>query len=1174
MRLIVFAFIAVILLASTARACTNPAGIEQAIIFNDTHNVYQYCDGTNWIAMIGSDPKACPIGISSCGGKPTERVAFNTSASTMGGVGGIAGADAMCNDLASAAGLHGTYFAWLSNSYLNNMPAIRFEQASVPYVRTDGAIIANDWADLTDGTINVTLNVNENGVSTANGAVWTNTNADGTINDLADHCGDFFNDFGISYGGNRNATNSQWTQSGALACNTARRLYCFEQGHIQQTQIVPNGLVGHWRLDETSGTTAYDSSGNGNNGTISSNYTLGSSISKINKSAYLTDAIISVSNSSSLENIFDGGGAITAWILDESTNQFPRIVSKTSDQNWPEGYTFYIFQNSRLTFSHRFDGNGGQWVTAEGTLPSGNGQWKHVAVVYDNSSDANDPTLYINGEAQIVTESFSPSGTRVSDATESMSIGDTPNRIRHFTGNMDDIRVYNRALSAAEIKEIYEARDGIRYNESRRVPEFFDGNRFVAMTPAWPEPNPDPQGAGYAPKAVSFDGATRLDGTSAGVNNETQITLSTWVRFNSIGAWQDIFENNAGNLWLRLDTSGEIAFRIENSTNDPIIGSSNPNMTLSTGIWYHLLLSVDTAAQNYHFYINDSDVTPAGHTWPNPGPINLLTDYYVGGQGGTPDYLDGDMAELWFATGTYLDFSAEANRRKFIDGSGNPVFLGADGSLPTGSQPDFFLSGDTVSWHTNKGSESGFNEDGTLTTAQGPNATSLGLIGHWKLDETSGTTAVDSSGNGNDGTMQGGMTAADDTQPGAVGTSLAFDGVDDYINVPHDASLTPTNNELSVSFWVRPDVDWDDETDQVWYLIGKYENSNDLGWHIGVSGFNSENLRVQLGKGGGSFTTIDTPGLDWERSQWYHIALVLQLDGAGTTYSWYRDGVLLRNDTSTGVNSANIIWGTEDLWLGDSVINNRLNGALDDIRVYDRALTASEVVQLYQMGAPVGQNTALPQGCPNIGDVCDDGTIYAGLSPDGNIEMFVAPMDLGSSPWNNGNASDFVLTGVGGNTGEANTLALVQTDSDSASAGFQTHQAAQLCYDMAANGTDDWYLPSGIEASLMWDNLVDEDGDSDPNTPNPITKFGFEDSRYWTSSEFDSNTASRLRIDTGGTGGSNKDMFWRVRCIRKGPAPRCANPYGLEGSMIYNTTHDVVQYCDGARWIAIGKRAP
>ena len=116
------------------------------------------------------------------------------------------------------------------------------------------------------------------------------------------------------------------------------------------------------------------------------------------------------------------------------------------------------------------------------------------------------------------------------------------------------------------------------------------------------------------------------------------------------------------------------------------------------------------------------------------------------------------------------------------------------------------------------------------------------------------------------------------------------------------------------------------------------------------------------------------------------------------------------------------------------------------------------------------------------------------------------------------------------------------------------------CYNLKAHGADDWYLPARQELNqTCQDNAL----------------FGyFESEPYYTSTE-DSDTVVRTvkfgEAPTCGYAGVNKNTLRRVRCVRKGPAPRCANPYGMEGQMIYNLSEDVAQYCDGTRWTAIGK---
>jgi len=84
----------------------------------------------------------------------------------------------------------------------------------------------------------------------------------------------------------------------------------------------------------------------------------------------------------------------------------------------------------------------------------------------------------------------------------------------------------------------------------------------------------------------------------------------------------------------------------------------------------------------------------------------------------------------------------------------------------------------------------------SLALTSTANAGIPGLVAHWRLDEASGTAVGDASGNGNNGTLEGG---AQRTQ-GKLGGGVYLDGVDDYIEVPN--VITPAG---SLAFWFKPD---------------------------------------------------------------------------------------------------------------------------------------------------------------------------------------------------------------------------------------------------------------------------------------------------------------------------------------------------------------------------------
>ncbi len=151
---------------------------------------------------------------------------------------GLAGADAICEAHAQAAGLPGTFMAWLSDS--TRSPATRFTKAAGPYQRPDGVAIAASWADLTtrcpgnqgSACLLAPLNQTETGATVADGEqVATSTNTAGTLRHATNNC-QLWTDDASSMGshGVVGATNAEWTvRTNSLSCHLLYRLYCFQQ---------------------------------------------------------------------------------------------------------------------------------------------------------------------------------------------------------------------------------------------------------------------------------------------------------------------------------------------------------------------------------------------------------------------------------------------------------------------------------------------------------------------------------------------------------------------------------------------------------------------------------------------------------------------------------------------------------------------------------------------------------------------------------------------------------------------------------------------------------------------------------------------------------------------------------------------------------------------------------
>ena len=151
-------------------------------------------------------------------------------------LGGLAGADSICNAAAAAASLPGTYMAWLSNT--TDGPATRFATHHTgAYELVDGTVIADDWADLTDGALLAPIDVDETGAQVSDFA-WTNTRFDGTPHctssspTAACECTDWSTTTGSNTGflGSSVATTAQWSTVTTRFCSrNFHRLYCFEQ---------------------------------------------------------------------------------------------------------------------------------------------------------------------------------------------------------------------------------------------------------------------------------------------------------------------------------------------------------------------------------------------------------------------------------------------------------------------------------------------------------------------------------------------------------------------------------------------------------------------------------------------------------------------------------------------------------------------------------------------------------------------------------------------------------------------------------------------------------------------------------------------------------------------------------------------------------------------------------
>lgn len=258
------------------------------------------------------------------------------------------------------------------------------------------------------------------------------------------------------------------------------------------------------------------------------------------------------------------------------------------------------------------------------------------------------------------------------------------------------------------------------------------GGDFVSQSTQVPGETPGPVGDGtsgapstYVPNAILFDGSTNsLQRASAlnGVADGKEGIFSTWFRFDGgDGVDQRIFSNAALRVDIRKIGANTLRIDCDNSVGTLILRMNTVTAFTASAAWHHLLISWDLAATVANIFIDDVDDEALGAT-----KIDDVIDYspfaWAIGASTTPStFLFGALADPYFIP-EFLDITVVSNRRKFIDANGDPVFLGNDGSLPTGGQSAVYMSGSSPDAGINGGYGGDFVETGTFQhgETQGP----------------------------------------------------------------------------------------------------------------------------------------------------------------------------------------------------------------------------------------------------------------------------------------------------------------------------------------------------------------------------------------------------------------------------------------------------------------------
>ncbi len=206
-----------------------------------------------------------------------------------------------------------------------------------------------------------------------------------------------------------------------------------------------NGLVAHYEFEGN----ANDSSGNGNNGTEYGGVSYIDGVIGQAGSFDGVDDYMSINDSNSLD--ITDSITLSVWIKTNGTNTHSAIISKLG-AGWYDNNAYYLNVNndSFIHFGMNYEWENGIGLGTNSTTPVEDGEWHYIVAVYDGIR----ARMYVDGIFEAESGIDYTLGTKANDFK--LKIGwDIYSSSRHFNGQIDDLRIYNRALNDSEIQELY-----------------------------------------------------------------------------------------------------------------------------------------------------------------------------------------------------------------------------------------------------------------------------------------------------------------------------------------------------------------------------------------------------------------------------------------------------------------------------------------------------------------------------------------------------------------------------------------------------------------------------------------------------------------------------------------------------------------------------------------------
>ncbi len=632
-----------------------------------------------------------------------------------------------------------------------------------------------------------------------------------------------------------------YSQCATQAPNAPGGLILSTSASTPTTQPTANasGLVAHWKFDEKSGTTACDSSGNAHTGTLAHGPLW--SAGKVGGALYFDgiDDVVTVLNSNSLN--LAASFTISAWVNPASTfADFRSVVAKNNSYYLYASSTGFCGDGSPFGYG---ENRPGATVCQPSPLPANT--WTHLTLVYSGST----LTLYRNG---VAVNSVSASGT-LPASSGNLQIAASQFG-EYFKGLIDEVRVYNTALTATDIQTKYQQESG-------------SASSTVVATPIISPNGGSHSGSVSVTMQTATSGASIYYTTNGSTPTQSSTLYTAAITLSSSATIKAKAFKTGSSASAEASASFTIIqpfnFSLANSGNKSVVAASSVTNLITTAL-------ISGTTQSVAFSVSG---LPAGSV----------------GSFSTPSCSPACSSTLT---------------------------VGTTASTPAGT------SNVTVT-----ASGGGITKTSTFVlTVSVPSTANQPLIAYWKFDEGTGTSTGDASGNGNTGILTNGPIWIS----GKIGSALYFDGIDDVITVPNSNSLG-LSSSFTLSAWVNPASAFNDFRS----IVAK----NDSYYlYASSAGFCGDGAPFGYGENR-PLATVCQP-FPLPANTWTHLALTY----SGSNLTLYRNGVAVNTASASGTLPAS----SGNLQIGGSQFGEYFNGLIDELRIYNTALSSAEIQNKYQ----------------------------------------------------------------------------------------------------------------------------------------------------------------------------------------------------------------------------------